>query len=70
MNGLEQKVDELRGKDAKVVDGKKSAQTFIKENERLSSKFSNDYQLLKENKREIQLLEAKLELFKDKTGRP
>lgn len=70
VNGLEQKVDELSGKDAKVVEGKKSAQTLIKENERLSSKFSNDYQLLKENKREIQLLMAKLELFKNKAGRP
>ena len=70
VNGLEQKVDELSGKDAKVVEGKKSAQTLIKENERLSSKFSNDYQLLKENKRETQLLMAKLELFKNKAGRP
>ena len=70
VNGLEQKVDELSGKDAKVVEGKKSAQTLIKENERLSSKFSNDYQQLKENKREIQLLMAKLELFKNKAGRP
>ena len=70
VNGLEQKVDELSGKDAKVVEGKKSAQTLIKENERLSSKFSNDYQLLKEDKREIQLLMAKLELFKNKAGRP
>ena len=70
VNGLEQKVDELSGKDAKVVEGKKSAQTLIKENGRLSSKFSKDYQLLKENKREIQLLMAKLELFKNKAGRP
>ena len=73
MIGLERKVnelqDELRRKDEKVVEGKKLVQTLAKDDEWLNSKFSVDYQLLRENKNEKNILMAELEHFKDKAGR-
>ena len=71
--GLERKVndlqDELRRKYEKVVEGKKLVQTLAKENEWLNSKFSVDYQLLIDNKKEKNILMVELEHFKDKAGR-
>ena len=73
MNGLERKVnelqDELRRKGEKVVEGKKLPRTLAKDNEWLNSKFSVDYQLLRDNKKEKNILMVELEHFKDKAGR-
>ena len=74
MNGLERKVndfqDELRRKDEKVVEGgKKLVQTLVKDNKCLNSKFSVDYQLLRDNKTEKNIVMVVLEHFKDKAGR-
>ena len=73
MNGLERKVnelqDELRRKDEKVVEGTKLVQTLAKDDEWLNSKFSIDYQLLRDNKKEKNILMVELEHFKDKAGR-
>ena len=73
MIGLERKVnelqDELRRKDEKVVEGKKLVQTIAKDDECLNSKFSVDYQLLRDDKKEKNILMVELEHFKDKAGR-
>ena len=65
MNGLERKVnelqDELRRKDEKVVEGKKLVQTIAKDDEWLNSKFSDDYQLLRDDKKEKNILMVELE---------
>ena len=44
-------------------------QTLAKDNEWLNSKFSVDYQLLRDNKKEKNILMVELEHFKDKASR-
>ena len=51
------------------MEGKKLVQTLAKDTEWLNSKFSVDYQLLRDNKNEKNVLIAELEHFKDEAGR-